>query len=91
MTNTTASATASFEVGKTYYTRSVCDYDCLVVVEVAARTAQTIVTGEGKRLRIRLYRGVETVSPNGSYSMAPVVSADEPLPDSIEHRLTRKY
>lgn len=67
---------AKFETGKTYFTRSVCDHDCIIKVTVASRTAKTIVTDDGKRLRITEWHGVESVKPWGSYSMAPVVSAD---------------
>lgn len=90
-TTTTAAATTttSFEVGKTYYTRSSCDYDCIYAVKVASRTAKTIVTSEGKRFRLRLYKGVERFNPCGDYSMAPVISADEPLPEGWDVRVCR--
>jgi len=65
-----------FEQGKTYFTRSVCDHDCIIRVTVAKRTAKTIVTDEGKRLRISEWNGVEQVSPWGKFSMSPIVSAD---------------
>lgn len=67
---------AKFETGKTYFTRSVCDHDCVIRVTVASRTAKTIKTSEGKTLRIAEWQGVEQVKPWGSYSMAPIVSAD---------------
>lgn len=66
---------AKFESGKTYTTRSVCDSNCIVSVEVVSRTAKTIKTAEGKTMRIALYEGVEFVKPWGSYSMAPIVRA----------------
>jgi len=66
-----------FEAGKTYSTRSVCDHDCIIRVTVAKRTAKTITTTEGKTLRIAEYNGVEQVKPWGSYSMAPIVGADD--------------
>jgi len=65
-----------FEAGKTYWTRSICDSDCIVRVTVAKRTAKTIRTAEGKTLRISEYDGREFVKPWGSYSMAPMVGAD---------------
>jgi len=68
-----------FETGKTYYTRSVADYDTIVRVTVAKRTDKTIVTALGDRLRINVWNGVEQVKPWGSYSMAPIVSADRLL------------
>jgi hypothetical protein len=66
----------TFETGKTYYTRSVADADTIVRVTVASRTAKTIVDTQGQRFRINTWRGVEQVKPWGSYSMAPIVSAD---------------
>lgn len=67
----------TFEAGKTYATRSICNHDCIIRVTVASRTAKTIKTSEGKTLRISEYRGVEQVKPWGSYSMAPIVGADD--------------
>lgn len=65
-----------FETGRTYWTRSICDADCRVIVKVASRTAKTITTEDGKRLKVFERDGVESVKPWGSYSMAPIVSAD---------------
>jgi hypothetical protein len=68
----------TFQPGQTYTTRSICDHDCIVRVSVARRTAKTIVTTEGKTLRVALdYNGNESVQPWGRYSMAPMVSADK--------------
>jgi len=65
-----------FEAGKTYMGRSVCDHDCIIKVAVASRTAKTIVTGEGKRLKVKIdFDGDEYVMPWGVYSMAPMVRA----------------
>ena len=66
----------AFETGKTYTGRSVCDHDCIIRVTVARRTAKTIVTDAGKSLRIGTYDGAEFVKPWGSYSMAPIVTAE---------------
>jgi hypothetical protein len=68
-----------FETGKTYYTRSVADYDTIVRVTVAKRTDKTIVTAAGDRLKIKVWDGIEQVKPWGSYSMAPIVGADRML------------
>ena len=70
----------TFEVGKTYQTRSICDYDCIISVTVAKRSKCFITTSEGKRLRIvkeSAEFGVEMVRPWGSYSMSPQISADK--------------
>lgn len=66
---------SKFQVGQTYTTRSACDYNCIFSITVAARTAKTIKTADGKTLRIAEYEGRETVKPEGSYSMAPVIRA----------------
>lgn len=68
--------TNTFEAGKTYWTRSVCDHDHIVRVTVASRTAKTIKTDKGKVFRVYTYEGVERVKPWGSYSMCPIVGAD---------------
>ena len=77
---------SKFESGKTYQGRSICDSNCIIRVSVARRTAKTIVTTAGKRLRVKEWYGVEQVSPWGTYSMSPVVSAD-PLPMHRQLRL----
>lgn len=73
----------AFETGETYSTRSACDSNCIISLTVISRTAKTItaeVNGEVKKLRISdklsRYRNAETVLPWGSYSMAPMISAD---------------
>lgn len=80
-------SSAKFEVGKTYYTRSICNYDCIISGRVLKRTASTVtmdVKGRGvKTLRINKklsgYIGAEAVKPWGAYSMAPTLSADRVL------------
>lgn len=67
----------TFQAGKTYATRSICDHNCIIRVSVVSRTAKTIKTADGKTFRISEYQGVEQVKPWGSYSMAPIVGADE--------------
>ncbi|MBM9615239.1 methyltransferase [Desulfobulbus rhabdoformis] len=66
-----------FEVGKTYYTRSICDHECIHRSTIASRTEKTITTTEGKRHRLTVYNGVEQFKPHGSYSMAAILSADK--------------
>ena len=51
----TKNQVAQFEVGKTYYTRSICNHDCIFSVKVIKRTAKTVVVlkdGEEKRCKI---------------------------------------
>lgn len=71
------STITKFEAGKTYATRSVCDHSCIVSITVKSRTPKTIITTEGKRLRVSTWEGIEQVKPWGSYSMAPIVGADQ--------------
>ena len=62
-----------FEANKTYTTRSICDSNCIISVTIAKRTAKTVTTTEGKRFRIKVWNGVETFKPWGTYSMAPTL------------------
>lgn len=66
-----------FATGKTYKTRSACDHNCIFEITVAARTAKTIRTTDGKTLRVSLtHDGVEMARPLGNYSMAPIIRAE---------------
>ena len=82
MTNT-ATATTKFETGKTYATRSNCNWDCIFKYTVVRRTAKCVwLQSYGKeitRRTIRVRDGIELVSPEGSYSMSPVLGADDTL------------
>ena len=42
-----------FEVGKTYYTRSACDHNCIYRFTVISRTAKmvTVIDGLGEKLK----------------------------------------
>lgn len=71
-----ADAPAAFEAGRTYWTRSICDHECIHRITVIRRTAKTIWTECGKTLRVNSWRGVEQVKPFGSYSMCAVIGAD---------------
>lgn len=67
----------TFQVGKTYTTRSICDHDCVIKVEVASRTAKTIKTPAGKTFRVDVHDGAEFIRLGGAYSMAPIVRAND--------------
>ena len=75
----------TFQVGATYTTRSICDYDCIYSVRILSRTAKTVTAdlegcgGRGvKTLRIgRAHDGAEMFRPIGNYSMAPVIRANK--------------
>ena len=73
-----------FEVGKIYYTRSVCDQNCVLRIKVVGRTEKTIkwiMLDKCKKVvkvaRPFIYDGMEHFCPLGRYSMAPVISACE--------------
>jgi hypothetical protein len=73
-----------FEIGKTYFTRSICDHDMIITITVASRTAKRIKTTEGKTLGVSEYEGIEQVRPWGRYSMCPVIGADRPVKTEAE-------
>jgi hypothetical protein len=66
----------TFQIGKTYTTRSVCDHDCIISVTIAKRTAKTVTTNKGEVFRTKEYDGAEFIKPWGSYSMSPIVRAN---------------
>lgn len=77
-----------FEVGKRYEMRSVCDHDCVWRFTVISRTEKTVWLLEDAEVRpvmcrikkaISEYRNAESVMPFGSYSMAPILSADHSI------------
>lgn len=73
--------TTTFEIGQTYSTRSLCDYDCIFTFKVIARTAKQVTLESNawgvKKRGIKIYDGVETCSPLGTYSMSPTIRADK--------------
>lgn len=74
--------TKTFQVGTTYATRSICDWDCIHSFEIMARTAKSVtvkVHGKVVRRGLSVYEGVEQFKPFGSYSMAAIISADKTL------------
>jgi hypothetical protein len=71
--------TQTFQIGRTYATRSIGDYDCIHSFEILARTAKTVtvkVRGEIVRRGVSLYEGCEQFKPFGNYSMAAIIGAD---------------
>jgi hypothetical protein len=71
--------TTRFEIGKTYATRSACDYDCIYSFVILARTAKTVtvdVHGKTVRRGLNVWNEVEQFKPFGSYSMCAIISAD---------------
>lgn len=84
MTTTPAAptTTAKFEVGKTYATRSNCDWDTIFSYKVVKRTAKFITItnsfGDVKRVGVKDGHDGEWALPEGTFSMAPVISAATP-------------
>ena len=71
-----------FVVGRTYFTTSVCDHNCVYTYKVVKRTAKTVTLqddcGKITRRKVNSHRdGLETVYPEGVYSMCPVLSSDK--------------
>jgi len=97
-----------FKTGKTYYCRSVGDHDCVWRYKVIKRTAKTVTLMElnadgtenthpqndGGVKRLRIWKQIEQLNPMGSYSMAPILSADsvvkqDPEPDEDSDPIVR--
>lgn len=72
--------TKTFEIGKTYTARSICDHDCVFAWTVVSRTAKRLVLedkrGETRTVGIKVWGGCETAKPLGTYSMCPVINAE---------------
>jgi hypothetical protein len=81
-----------FEVGKTYQTRSLCDYNMKITFTVVDRTPKTIRMVEGfgdeplklngdnrkvKTFRPATHGDVESVRPWGNYSLCPLLDAND--------------
>jgi len=69
-----------FEVGKSYETRSIADWECIFSFTILDRTDKTITTiAHGKRVKrgLKTVDGVEQFKPFGSYSMCPIIRANK--------------
>jgi hypothetical protein len=76
-----------FEVGQVYRTNLACSSSTWLVFKVTKRTDKSVWLakrhpgtgeyGEPTRRSLRLFGGRETCSPDGNYSMAPVLGADD--------------
>ena len=67
-----------FEIGKEYFTHSICDSECRFTIKVTGRTAKTvsyIYDGNARRSKIRIDDYGEYIRPD-NYSMAPVFRAE---------------
>lgn len=70
----------SFQIGKTYSARSICDYECVFEWTVISRSAKQITLkdkhGRISKRGVRTYDGAEVCSPLGRYSMSPTIYAN---------------
>ena len=67
----------TFEIGKEYFSRSICNYDCIFTIKITGRTAKTVsyeYMGDSRRSKIRVDDSGEYIQPD-RYSMAPVFRA----------------
>ena len=67
-----------FEIGKEYFSRSICNYDCIFTIKITGRTAKTVsyeYMGDSRRSKIRVDDSGEYIQPD-RYSMAPVFRAE---------------
>ena len=70
---------ATFQVGNTYSTRSICDHNCIFRFTILARTAKSVtidVRGKATRRGLQIRDGVEQFKPYGNYSMCPIIRAE---------------
>ena len=69
-----------FKTNQHYATSSVCDHNCIFKFKVVRRTAKTIwvdgMYGVQSR-RVYVYDGAESIKPFGTYSMAPILTAND--------------
>ncbi len=79
--------TQQFQVGKTYATRSICDHDTIFSFTILARTAKTVTipvhNGKIAKRGLYIYEGCEQFKPYGSYSMCPIIGADDEVPEGL--------
>ena len=73
--------TTTFQTGTTYTARSSCNWDCIFSFRIVSRTAKFITVDDGhstKRVGVSVGDdGVEQALPQGNYSMAPYIYANE--------------
>ena len=68
----------TFEIGKEYFSRSICNHDCVFTIKITGRTAKTVsyeYMGESRRSKIRVDESGEYIQPD-RYSMAPIFRAE---------------
>jgi len=82
---TDPSTTATFQVGETYDTGR---GDYVWTFTVLRRTAKFITVrehgcNEERRVGVKVHDGREWALPLGTFSMAPVISADRPVSNEV--------
>jgi len=78
---------AKFETGKTYFTRSIGDHDCIHKFEILKRTDKSVwvkVHAEIVRRAIEIHGNTEAFYPFGKHSMAATITADRPMVEEPE-------
>lgn len=68
-----------FEIGKEYFTHSICDHNCIFTVKIVKRTAKTVTflrDGEAHRTKLFTDERGEYIAPY-RYSMAPTFHAKD--------------
>ena len=69
-----------FKAGSKYYCRSICDHNCIWYFDILKRTDKSVwveVDNKIVRRSLRVWGGSEQFNPFGSYSMAPIVTAEK--------------
>ncbi len=69
-----------FETNQHYSTSSVCDHNCIFKFKIVKRTTKTVwIDGMYgiKARRVYLWDNAETIKPFGTYSMAPILTAND--------------
>jgi hypothetical protein len=77
-----------FNVGQTYSTRSIGDWNCIFSFTILARTAKSVtvnVSGKTVRRGLSVWEGVEQFKPFGSYSMCAIIDADDKDLSDVVH------
>lgn len=72
-------STCAFQVNRTYYDRSIGDWNCIFKFTILARTAKSVtveVHGRTVKRGLKVRDDVEQFKPFGSYSMCSIVRAD---------------
>ena len=72
--------TKQFQVGKSYATRSIGDWDCIHSFTIIARTAKTVTVEVHNKVvsrGLKVRDDCESFKPFGTYSMCAVIYADE--------------